>query len=357
MVTNMMTRYYGKPGSIYTVINTLMYRSRLGTSELVPATAASQYVLSRLCDVKSLCKLVGRLSSIEELVPVIKGTDIGKVILSQVEKSSLGEFSKSLWLHLASTIRYLTVYVPERYRPSIHVFLRRYDLRNVIIVLTSLTAGTKVKVEDLIPLGTIASRGLLAKLCDVTSVNDLVEVLRECDLGRYGDLIEKLGNEVKEVADLLPLESRLYWQYVYDLRIYGEPLLELLAGIEYDLKLILNVLRCKAMGVEEYLLSRIIPQSGYLLSSREVSRILNTTTSDVATVLRETIYGDLSKVRFHEVTDFEHHVESYFLNVVEYVARRPQFTISDIVSVMLLKEMEVKILRTLISSIVFSPRG
>jgi len=309
-----------------------------------------------LCDVKALHRLIGRLSSVEELIPVIKGTEIGKVVLSHIERSNFGEISKALWSHLVSTIHYLMSRIPKKWRSRIYTYLRRYDLHNIVISLTSLVTGARIRVEDLVPLGVIESRGLLAKLCEVASVNDLVELLRECGLGRYGDLIEELAPEVKDISYILPIESRLYWQYVCDLRDCGDPVLEFLSGVEYDLKLMLNVLRCKVMGVEEHILSRAIPRSGYLLSDREVSKLISIAVSDFARVLRETVYSELSRARVREVTDFERCVEEYFLGIVEYVAKRPQFTISDVVSVMMLKEMEVKVLRTLISSLLLSPR-
>lgn len=151
--------------------------------------------------------------NIAEAVEVFSETEVGRYLSERIMGiTSYSDLEKNLWNYATYDISYIQKYLPADASLLLDNYMVKYDILNIKQVLRRLLEKSTHKTQ-LIPLGLIYKYGLLRKLDEATSIDELVEIVKSVGLYDYAtvieDYIKKLTSEVNVKNVRMELEKKL----------------------------------------------------------------------------------------------------------------------------------------------------
>ncbi|MFC1951019.1 V-type ATPase subunit [Chloroflexota bacterium] len=305
-----------------------------------------------------------RTTKVQDALVSVKDTDIGSYF-EEVSPSALDSFDEiddHLWAYFGKCIdflRWLRV-VPGGVRDLLSVYIRKYDVANVKVALRGMLTGEKARM---IPVGAIASRGMLESLAAIDEVPDMVRILRDCGLNDYALILDDASDSIEEggAKARLAAEAALDSLYYDNMLIATKKMSDgkrfvMLQGMVTDLVNLQMVYRAVIRGIGPEAAGYLVGD-GYEVSRDMAKAMLELTPAEVSVRLENGKYGEMAA----EIANSFDRTRS--VTVVDEVIEKHKFTfIREMVSTKLLspllvawylalKELELRNLRLILKAI------
>lgn len=237
-------------------------------------------------------------SSIQDVLGIIERTDIGSY-LEQVPVGTSDALDERLWAYLHQCIERLEWFrlFPAGMRRILRGYVAKYDVLNTKAALLQVATGRRVRM---LPAGIVQSCGLLDRLADAESPNDIAETLTGCKLDSYADIVrQNEGDITGEATSRLQVEAKLDSEYHRNMfniarTTKGGPVLAKALGFVIDLTNLQIISRAIVEGIGAGAADYTI-DGGHMIPSEMIGELLSLRLSDVASKLESTPYHDVAQ--------------------------------------------------------------
>jgi len=300
---------------------------------------------------------VSNVSSIQDILEVIKETDIGSY-LEGVLVETFDDLDEHLWMYFGECLERLEWFkpVPAGILKILKTYIVKYDILNIKAALQSISTGKQARK---IPIGVIHNCGLLDELSHAENVDGIIELLTKCKLGNYASVLEECKID-GEVESRLLAEARLdgeYYKNLLDITkgIKDGSILSKAFGIIIDMTNLQVLLRAIITGIgpgaAEYTVS-----GGYMISSAVIRDLISLKLTDISGRLENTQYRNVVE----EVVSSYDRTKS--IAVVDEIIEKHKFKLSQemlsprVLSplmaawYLILKEVEIRNLRLILKA-------
>jgi len=298
---------------------------------------------------------LSRTASAQEVLEAIRDTDVGKY-LDEMSIKTFDESDRYLWRYFGDCLERLEWLkpVPTDIRNILHAYIVKYDVLNIKTALQSILTGKQV---NMIPVGIIYRNELLDKLSQAEDIGVVIEVLTECKLGAYADILK----EYKEEANAKSLtEAKLDSKYYQSLLqipkgIQDAPLLTKIFSMLVDmanLKLI-NRAIIEGMGSE---VGELIISGGYMISDKLAKDMIAHKLTEIPGALDSAQYRNIadevvaSYNRTKSITAVEEVIDKHQFQLLREMLSPRVMTPLMIVWYLIVKELEVRNLRLVLKA-------
>jgi vacuolar-type H+-ATPase subunit C/Vma6 len=304
-----------------------------------------------------------RNSKVQDALVSIKDTDLGEYF-EEVSPSVLASFDDvdlHLWLYLGKCLdqfKWFSI-VPKEVRKVVAAHVVKYDVSNIKVALRGLDTDEKVRM---IPVGVIHSTEMLESLSGAETVDDIIQVLVQCDLSAYASILKDNEEALTQGSkQRLAVEAMLDKQYYADVlkpankMKDGKQFLQV-QGVVIDYINLQVIFRAviNGMGTEA---SGYLIAGGSDLGAETMADLLNTKFGD--------LLGKLESTRYKEVAEelVVNYDKTHSVTVVDEVIEMHKFTyVREMVSTkilspllmswyLVLKELEVRNVRLILKAI------
>lgn len=334
----------------------LMLSARRWTSYVFCCATVSAWE-TRLLPENRLMELA-EAPRLENLLSALEGTDYrlqaaellrGELDLATVEKA----------LRESSNARYreLLKLVPEERRETVRRILARVDLWNLKALLTMIHQGVprERRLGQLMPSPTLPQERL-ELLASAGNLKELLEFLKG------SEYFEVLSSALKDYEEkglsvlLLALERQYYaslWREVLAKRAQL-PILKTLIGYEIDALNVRLILRLKSEGVAPEEIDGLLVRPSYELTEGMLKAMVSSEDLPSAmsfirgTLVGRVLEGVSSKIGEEGLHAAERALEEGHLRLCRAMALAQPFSLAPVISYLLLRETEMKNLRTII---------
>ncbi len=225
---------------------------------------------------------MSKVSSIRDILEVIKETDIGSYIKGMLVET-FDDLDEHLWMYFSECLQRVEWFkpVPADILKILKTYIVKYDVLNIKAALQGISTDRKARR---IPIGAIHSYGLLDELSSAENVDGIIELLTKCTLGNYASVLEECKID-GEVESRLLAEARLDEEYYKNLLnmtkdITDGAILSKAFGVIMDMKNLQVILRAIITGTGPEAAKYII-NGGYMLSSEAIKELLPLKLSDI----------------------------------------------------------------------------
>ncbi len=239
---------------------------------------------------------IGKMSvapDVASALLAIRDTDIGGY-LEERRINAFDDVDRFLWEYFTQCIGEVEAFrsLPGDLLKISRAYVVKYDVLNIKAILRGLSANKKARV---VPVGVIHNSGLLDGLLDVGSVEEIIQLLIDCELGNFAQVLKEYNVE-GDAREQFIFEAMLDSEYFKDtLRMAqrvkdGSALIKAL-GVCIDLTNLQIIARTivegMGTGVTEYMI-----EGGYLLSREDLVELVNLKFNDLPRKLEGTQYHE-----------------------------------------------------------------
>lgn len=298
---------------------------------------------------------LSKMASTHDVLETIRDTDIGKY-LDEMSIKTFDDSDKYLWRYFGDCLERLEWFkpVPADIREILHAYIVKYDVLNIKAALQRISTGKKV---SMIPVGIIYRHGLLDKLSQAEGVDGVIEVLTECKLGAYADILGEYKEEAKSKFLTEANLDRKYYQSLLDLPkgIQDGPLLTKAFSILIDMTNLQLVNRAiiEGMGSE---VGEFVISGGYMISDKVAKDLMLHKLAEIPTALESAQYRNIadevvaSYNRTKSVTVVEEVIDKHKFRLLKEMLSPRVMTPLMIVWYLIIKEIEIRNLRLVLKA-------
>ncbi len=299
---------------------------------------------------------MSKVSSIQDVLEVIKETDIGSY-LDGVLVETFDDLDEHLWVYFGECLERVEWFkpVPADILKILNAYIVKYDVLNIKAALQAISTGKKTK---LIPVGLIHNHGLLDELSSAENADSIIELLTRCKLENYASILEecKIDGEVKSRR---LAEARLDGEYYKNLLnmtkdIIDGAILSKALGIIIDMKNLPVMLRAIITGIGPEAAKYII-SGGYMLSSEAIKELLPLKLSDMPGRV-EYLYQNMAEEvvgsydRTKNITVVDEIIEKHKFKLSKEILSPRVLSPLMIAWYLILKEVEIRNLRLILKA-------
>lgn len=147
--------------------------------------------------------------SFADAVEVFLNTEIGSYLSERIATiTTFTDLEENIWNYLSYDIAYIEKYLPEEALLLLKQYLVKYDLANIKQVLRRITEKS-IHPTKLVPLGLIYEQGLLKKLDEAASIDEIADIAKIAGLYDYATLIEEYIKKFTTEANIKSVRSEL----------------------------------------------------------------------------------------------------------------------------------------------------
>jgi vacuolar-type H+-ATPase subunit C/Vma6 len=301
---------------------------------------------------------MSNISSFSDILTAISETDIGNY-LQGIPIKTFDEVDECLWKYLGDCIARIEGFrfLPDDVRKILQVYIVKYDVANVKAAILGILTQRKA---GLIPLGRIHDRGLLDALSQAETVNDVADILVNCELEAFAAIIKEHGIEVG-LKSRLTAEAQIdseYYRKLMDVTLQVEDgfVLAKAFGLIIDLLNLQIISRAIIQNVGVRAADFTIT-SGYILSTETVKELLSLRLPDLPGRLgANSPYRGIAEeivsgiARNESITLVDEIIEKHKYNLVRGILSPKILSPLMIVWYMIVKENELRNVRLLIKA-------
>ncbi len=299
-----------------------------------------------------------RKKSLEEALESFAETELGTYISERSATiKTYDDIETLVFEYLSKDYSSIKIYLPKDSLILYNVYIEKYDLFNIKQIIRRLVSKSLHKV-NFVPLGKIFESGLLSKLKESTSIDDVVSIIRQAGLYDYSMIIEeaqpKLSSEREAYRARVLLEKRLDEKYLSklvntSLKLKGKEQMLPAIGSLIDLNLI-NIVVRSIVAKSQREVADIIPEVYYILTKEGIRSLLDSKSlEEFSEKLEQTSYSDIGKriVDIYRATGdvllIEKEILDYALSKIKENVSTALHTPAVLLHYFLTKEKEVKL--------------
>jgi V/A-type H+-transporting ATPase subunit C len=297
------------------------------------------------------------VSSVREVLDIIKDTEAGGY-LGEVMVKTFDDSDRYLWLYFSGCLERLRglKLVPDDMRQVLAVYMVKYDVANIKARLQGMATGRKV---SLIPVGVIHAQGRLDELATAEGVEGVVQILRECGLGAYADIIKEYSAEDAKSRFLVEasLDGRYYTSLLkVSRRISDGSLLARAFSIIIDMTNLALISRALIEGLGSEAGESVIG-GGYLISEALARELLSQKLSDLPSALGVMQYREIVEElvtgygRTKSVSVIDEIIDKHRFRLLKEMLSPRVLTPLVIAWYLTIKELEVRNLRLILKAV------
>jgi len=296
--------------------------------------------------------------SLEEVLESFSGTELGTYFSERSATIKVYDDIENLaYEYLSKDYFFIKTYLPKDSLVFYNIYIEKYDLFNIKQVIRRLVLKSLHKV-NFIPLGKIYESGLLGKLEEASSIDDIINVVRQAGLYDYSVIIEeaqpKLLSEREAYKSRALLEKRLDEEYLsklmkISLKLRGREQLLPAIGSLIDLNIVNIVVRSIASKSQKEV-GELIPETFYVLTKEGVKSLLDVRNfEELSEKLEYTPYSEIGKkiIDIYKTTGdvllIEKETLDYALSKIKENVSTALHTPAVLLHYFLTKEREIKL--------------
>ncbi len=299
-----------------------------------------------------------RKKSLDEALEAIGATELGAYISERAALiKTYDDVENMVYEYLSKDYMFIKTYLPKDSLKLYDVFIEKFDLFNIKQVIRRLASKSLHKV-NFVPLGKIFESNMLSKLEEATSIDDVVNVVRQAGLYDYSVIIEemqaKITSEHESFKARMILEKKLDEEYFSKLlkialKLRGREQLLPAIGSLIDLNIVNAAVRAVASGKPQGILE-IIPEVYYVLTKDNVKSFLDARTLEkLSEKLEYTPYSEIGRriVDIYKTTKdpllVEKTILDYSLSKIKENISTAMHTPAVLLHYFLIKEKELRL--------------
>jgi V/A-type H+-transporting ATPase subunit C len=299
---------------------------------------------------------LSKASSLPDALELIKDTDIGRY-LEETSIKNFDDADRYLWQYFGKcfeSLEWLRL-MPSEMRKILNAYRVKYDVVNVKAVLQGISIGKKA---NLVPVGVIHHRGLLDELSRTDNIDQVREILIECDLGTYASMLESYGEEAKSKFITEAKLDREFYQNLLGLSkgIKDGSLLAKTFSIILDMTNLQLVSRAIIEGIGSEA-EELVIGGGYMIPEAVAKDLLSYKLAEIPGMLGGTQYRDIAEEivtgydRTKSITAVEEVIDKHRFRLLKEMLSPRVMTPLMIAWYLVAKEVEVKNLRLVLKAI------
>ena len=299
---------------------------------------------------------VSKTSGIQDVLEIIKDTDIGKYLEEALIKT-FDDSDKYLWKYFSECLERLRglKLVPADILKVLDAYIVKYDVLNIKAAWQGISIGKKA---NMIPVGVIDGRGLLDELSHAEDVGAIIKVLVECKLGAYASILEEYVEG--EAKSKFLSEAKLDREYYTNLlnmpkSIPDGSLLTKAFSIMIDMANLQLVNRAIIEGIgseaDEFVIG-----GGYMISDKVAKDLISHKLADIPSALGGTQYQGIAEEvvasysRTKSVTAVEEIIDKHKFRLLKEMLSPRVLTPLVIAWYLIVKEIEIRNLRLVLKA-------
>lgn len=234
---------------------------------------------------------IARASSVEDVLSIVRNTDIGKY-LEGITAKTFDDFDSALWLYFSDCLISLKGLqpIPKDAIRLLEAYVSKYDILNIKSALQAINSGKKARS---IPVGIIFNCGELEELFKAENVDAVIELLNRCRLGNYAALLEDYREDdgIKSTFLIEAALNTVYFRNLLDViqKVKDATLLTKVIGITVDMINLKTIMRSVITNKETNILDSIVG-GGYIVTDQLARELLSTPLTDLTGKLENTPY-------------------------------------------------------------------
>jgi vacuolar-type H+-ATPase subunit C/Vma6 len=297
--------------------------------------------------------------TVPEALRIIKDTDIGASLEASPIKT-FDDIDESLWRYLGDCTGRVDSFqfLPEHVRSIFEAYINKYDVFNIKAVLMGIYFQQSAR---LIPVGIIQKRGLSERLISAKNIIDIAELLIECNLMDYAQVLSEYKTSVG-LAGFRLLEMKLdnaYYKNLVNISRDSKDIsvLPRAFGTMVDMTNLKIICRAIIDGtrlqVQDYLLADC-----YLMSEKTMREMLSQDMENLPRFLANTPYESMTKNLFEHyknvqnLTAVETVLEGQKIHFLKQLLSPVTFVPALIIWYLITKEIEIRNLRLSLKAII-----
>jgi len=147
--------------------------------------------------------------SFADAVEVFLGTELGSYLSERIATiTTFADLEEAIWNYLSYDITYIEKYLPKEALEFLRYYIVKYDLANIKQVLRRIT-GKSIHPTKLVPIGLIHEQGLLKKLDEAASIDEVADIVKIAGLHDYATAIEEYIKRFATEADVRKVRMEL----------------------------------------------------------------------------------------------------------------------------------------------------